>query len=191
MVMAVAKRVCSATLCELRCTMSTPSTNLQPHEISFGEVATCSETPQDIGDSYGIEIIIPEYCCFSTYAVKRCDSRQGIWKTVIINRWCEETDSTSVKTADIRHHTLLRSNLFFVFFCDGELPTQRFRNDDELSRRDVVIKWKHFPRYWPFVRGIHRSTVNSPHKSQWRGALMFSFICAQVNGWVNKREAGD
>ena len=24
------------------------------------------------------------------------------------------------------------------------------------------IKWKRFPRYWPFVRGIHRSTVNSP-----------------------------
>ena len=22
---------------------------------------------------------------------------------------------------------------------------------------DDVIKWKHFPRYWPFVRGIHRS----------------------------------
>ena len=22
--------------------------------------------------------------------------------------------------------------------------------------RDDVIKWKHFPRYWPFVRGIHR-----------------------------------
>ena len=34
---------------------------------------------------------------------------------------------------------------------------------------DDVIKWKHFPRYWPFVRGIHRSPVNSPHKSQWRG----------------------
>ena len=40
---------------------------------------------------------------------------------------------------------------------------------------DDVIKWKHFPRYWPFVRGIHRSPVNSPHKGQWRGALMFSF----------------
>ena len=24
-------------------------------------------------------------------------------------------------------------------------------------RHDDVIKWKHFPRYWPFVRGIHRS----------------------------------
>ena len=56
---------------------------------------------------------------------------------------------------------------------------------------DDVIKWKHFPRYWPFVRGIHRSPVNSPHKGQWRGALMFTLICARINGWVNNREAGD
>ena len=48
-----------------------------------------------------------------------------------------------------------------------------------------------FPRYWPFVRGIHRSPVNSPHKGQWRGALMFSLICARINGWVNNGEAGD
>ena len=56
---------------------------------------------------------------------------------------------------------------------------------------DEVIKWKHFPRYWPFVPGIHRSPVNSPHKGQWRGALMFSLICAWINCWVNNREAGD
>ena len=56
---------------------------------------------------------------------------------------------------------------------------------------DDVIKWKHFPRYWPFVRGIHRSPVNSPHKGQWRGALMFTLICARINGWVKNREAGD
>ena len=43
---------------------------------------------------------------------------------------------------------------------------------------DDVIKWKHFPRYWPFVWGIHRSPVNCPHKGQWRGALMLSLICA-------------
>ena len=41
---------------------------------------------------------------------------------------------------------------------------------------DDVIKWKHFPHYWPFVRGIHRSPVNSPHKGQWHGALMFTLI---------------
>ena len=56
---------------------------------------------------------------------------------------------------------------------------------------DDVIKWKQFPRYWPFVRGIHRSPVNSPHKGQWRGALMFYLVCARINGWVNNREAGD
>ena len=56
---------------------------------------------------------------------------------------------------------------------------------------DDVIKWKHFPRYWPFVRGIHRSPMNSPHKGQWRGALMFSLICARINSWVNNSEAGD
>ena len=56
---------------------------------------------------------------------------------------------------------------------------------------DDVIKWNHFPRYWPFVRGIHRSPVNYPHKGQWRGALMFSLICARINGWVNNHEAGD
>ena len=56
---------------------------------------------------------------------------------------------------------------------------------------DDVIKWKHFPRYWPFVRGIHRSPVNSPHKGQWRGALMFSLMCVRINGCVNNREAGD
>ena len=54
-----------------------------------------------------------------------------------------------------------------------------------------VIKWKHFPRYWPFLRGIYRSSVNSPPKGQCRGALMFSLICVWINGWVNNREAGD
>ena len=56
---------------------------------------------------------------------------------------------------------------------------------------DYVIKWKHFPRYWPFVRGIYRWSVNSPHKGQWHGALMFSLICAWTKGSGNNRDAGD
>ena len=47
-----------------------------------------------------------------------------------------------------------------------------------------------FP-YWPFVRGIHRWPVYSPHKGQWRAALMFSLICSWINGWVNNSEARD
>ena len=69
-------------------------------------------------------------------------------------------------------------------FCISFKYTEVYSHDD-------VIKWKHFPRYWPFVREIHRSPVNSPHKGQWRGALMFTLICARINGWVNNREAGD
>ena len=98
------------------------------------------------------------------------------------------------------------SNLWLQTHCAGHqrmIYHTRARNMGHVSRslhhyanlkihiHDDVIKWKHFPRYWPFVRGIHRSPVNSSHKGQWRGALMFSLICTRINGWVNNREAGD
>ena len=54
-----------------------------------------------------------------------------------------------------------------------------------------VIIWKYCPRYWCFVRRIHRSPMDYPHKGQWRGALVFSLISAWTNGWVNNRDAGD
>ena len=50
---------------------------------------------------------------------------------------------------------------------------------------DDVIK--HLSRYWPFVRGIHRWPMDSPHKGQSRRAL----ICPWTNGWRNNRDAGD
>ena len=37
--------------------------------------------------------------------------------------------------------------------------------------------------------GIHRSPVDSSHKGQWRGALMFPLICTRTNGWANNRDA--
>ena len=43
---------------------------------------------------------------------------------------------------------------------------------------------------WAFVGGIHWSLVNSHHKGQWCGALMFSLICAWINDWVNNCEVG-
>ena len=84
----------------------------------------------------------------------------------------------------------------FLFCLDSSMITHCQWNNPETCGyncplHDDVIKWKHFPRYWPFVRGIHRSPVNSPHKGQWRGALMFSLISAWINRWVNNRVAGD
>ena len=75
--------------------------------------------------------------------------------------------------------------------CGNDGLSDVVERNPKLFPHDDVIKWKHFPRNWPFVRGIHRSPVNSPHKGQWRGALMFSFICVRINDWVNNREAGD
>ena len=60
---------------------------------------------------------------------------------------------------------------------------------DMSGLHDDIIK--HLLHYWPFVGGIHRSTVNSPHKGQWRGALMYSLIWAWTNSWVNSRDRGD
>ena len=62
----------------------------------------------------------------------------------------------------------IRSTLYY----QNTIPLQ------EMAQcHDDVIKWKHFPRYWPFVRGIHWSPLNSRHKVQWRRALMFTLIC--------------
>ena len=55
---------------------------------------------------------------------------------------------------------------------------------------DDVINWKHFPLYWPFVKTIHRSPVDFPHKGQWGGALIFSLSCVETNDWANNRDAG-
>ena len=54
--------------------------------------------------------------------------------------------------------------------CNTAAPVERTHDD--------VIKWEHFPRYWHLVRVIHQPSLNSPHKGQWRKALVFSLICA-------------
>ena len=92
-------------------------------------------------------------------------------------------------------------------FSNPRLPEYRYENGKvsidfhllwldiqyhpRLKDHDNVTKWKHFPGYWLFVRGIHRSPVDSPHKGRWRGTLMFSLICVWTNGWANTRNAGD
>ena len=131
-----------------------------------------------------------------------------------LSSWgCSRHNSTSISqipqcTSYISHDAPFRSEMYIFLFwmvpfteqvqcvmCElGQLSmckSPRFMADHYFGFRssvhDDVIKWKHFPSYWPFVRGIHRS----PHKGQWRGALMFSLISVWINGWVNNRDAGD
>ena len=71
------------------------------------------------------------------------------------------------------------------------MPLSEKLFQEQYTNHGDVTKWKYCPRYWPFVRGIHRWPVYSPHIGQWRGTLMFTLICAWINGWVNNRGAGD
>ena len=60
-----------------------------------------------------------------------------------------------------------------------------------LHTHDDVIKWKHFPRNWPFVRGIHRSRWIPCTKASNAELWCFRWSASEKNGWVNNREAGD
>ena len=55
--------------------------------------------------------------------------------------------------------------------------------------------WRHqmetFSALLALCAGNSPVPVNSPHKGQWRGALMFSLIYVWINGWVNNSETGD
>ena len=91
------------------------------------------------------------------------------------------------------HHipSLCHRQMYQATYLTRQSNTLEFPADFLLwSCHDDVIKWCHLPRYWPFVRGIHRWPGNSPHKGQWRWALMFSLICAWPNSWGNYRDAG-
>ena len=60
----------------------------------------------------------------------------------------------------------------------------------EFSHNDV-IKWKHFQRYWPFVRGIHRHRWIPRTKASDAELWCFLWSAPWINGWVNIREAAD
>ena len=73
----------------------------------------------------------------------------------------------------------------------GDIPLS-----EECNASIVSSWWRHQMETFSVllhgrVRGIHLWPVNSPHKGQWRGALMFCLIYAWTNGWVNNRDAGD
>ena len=90
-------------------------------------------------------------CCWSEQAAEQMVELPAIWDTMM---------------------------LITLMICIQKL---KYPDGFIFHNHDDAIKWKNFPRYWPFVRGIHRSPVNSPHKGQWRGALKFSLCDLCLN----------
>ena len=72
----------------------------------------------------------------------------------------------------------------------GIVAGGKLSNGLSLVTHDDVIKWKHFPRYWPFLRGIHRPRWIPTQRPVTRSFGVFFDLCLR-NGLVNNREAGD
>ena len=100
--------------------------------------------------------------------------------------WIAYRADSRLRPANDRRHYFVTTSLI----CWAQAQNQPWCYYVRCDHNNV-IKWKHFPRYYPFVWGIHGSPVNSPHKGQWRGALMVSLVCTWTNAWVNNRDAGD
>ena len=138
--------------------------------------------------------------------MKYTTADKNVWsfKSHLYDRWvslqCGPTSDRVINPhGDIEHLEVVTwGNVCFYVLTEG-IPhhvqhgctCNTHNHNNHVTWHDDVIKWKHFPRYWPFVWGLHRSPGNSPHKGQWRGALMFSLICAWINSWLNNRQAGD
>ena len=131
---------------------------------------------------------------FIMHTLSKCDTfDDGNWTTssgsqsLYRRMRIGEHNERNHESKPVNHGRTSINYLGHIFKCLVQLPI-KFHS---FLFHDDVIKWKQFTRYWPFVRGIHRSPVNSPHKGQWRRASIFSFICAWINCGVNNRKAGD
>ena len=67
--------------------------------------------------------------------------------------WWLETQSDSLW----RHCNASKMIYSWLSLCERNGQMQSIYSPPSIFAHDDVIKWKHFPRYWPIVRGIHRS----------------------------------
>ena len=93
---------------------------------------------------------------------------------------------------------------FCIYLCEFYMPLVRLRSKcpvTKFGQQNPCYRNQTVNTLRPEQNGYHVvedifmsewwSPVNSPHKGQSRRALMFSLICAWINGWVNNRDAGD
>ena len=87
-------------------------------------------------------IYIYIYICICVCVCYPCITALDIYFSIYA-RWHMHRQSGSLKRRQLR----------------ANMPAhrQKYRQiSKENCQHDDVIKWKHLPRYWPFVRGIHR-----------------------------------
>ena len=58
---------------------------------------------------------------------------------------------------------------------------------DEWWCHDMIMTWQWFPHYWPYVRGIHGSLLDSADKGPVTVTLIFPLLLAWISCWTNRR----
>ena len=101
--------------------------------------------------------------------------------------------STVCSGADQRKH---QSSTVLVFaHTKGQQRGKCFHLMTSSWGKGTIPWWRHqmetFSALLALCAGKSPVPVNSTHKGQWRGALMFSLICVWINVWVNTLEDGD
>ena len=95
----------------------------------------------------------------------------------------------------ITEHDHITQTMSIIYPCTTEVATEvatTIGPDAEVSDRCLIIMTSsngNIFRVTGHLCGL--SPVNSQHKGQWRGALIFSLIWVWINGWINTRDAGD
>ena len=87
--------------------------------------------------------------------------------------------SLLINIQEMEHHHLLEAGQPWNWQLDV-CEAKRLHDD--------VIKWKHFPRYWPFVRGIHRFRW-IPYTKASDAELRCSYDMRRIKG-LNKQSWG-
>ena len=121
-----------------------------------------------------------------------CPYHLRTWDNIILNGW---QDHVSVDTYYIWHRIMSDPGVVCLdwwtdFTSFHPINVCIFVQWGDFGSHDDVIKWKPFPCYWPFVRGIHHRWIPRTKASD---AELWCFLWSapELSGWVNNREAGD
>ena len=156
-------RICASIQCVIRCT--------NPELLTHRDMFSCQENAFENVVCKTAAIL----CCF------QC----------INSHWCPFSQTCSMATGITKRDLAIPPSAATMAWHPDKPLAFVLHNVYSKQVKGWRNQMETFPRYWPFVRGIHRSPVDSPHKGPVTRTLMFSLICAWTHGWANNRDAGD
>ena len=124
-------------------------------------------------------------------------SRLGCCVPIYTYPWVD-SNVTNNKT-NVSHNNLSSCAFLHIVTCAGDIEhvhiwgrrvclhcvmdlIDEIIGSTSASQHDDVMTWKRLLHYWPFVGGIHRSPVDSPHK----GLVVWSFGVSIGVRWTFK-----